>query len=179
MCRCGECFGCLTHTLPEIPASAVDQYGWIEWGYKMLVEQGMGVEALMCEAIGSYQGDYLFVVTDGNRFGFLTFGYGSCSGCDALQACGGLESLTELRNSLYNSIHWEPSRKTLAQWMRDRDWEGQWFWHEEGTREFVRAAVSMLEAEPALTNCDPGDEHQDNNVPCIGCVERCGQCQES
>jgi hypothetical protein len=29
-----------------------------------------------------------------------------------------------------------------------------------------------------LTNSDPGDEQEDreDNAPCIGCVERCGQC---
>lgn len=37
---------------------------------------------------GSYSGDTRLIYTDSNsRYGILTFGWGSCSGCDALQSC--------------------------------------------------------------------------------------------
>jgi hypothetical protein len=39
------------------------------------------------EEFGDYQGDIAVVFREGNRKGYLIFGYGSCSGCDALEAC--------------------------------------------------------------------------------------------
>lgn len=46
------------------------------WGYQIDFQ----------EVIGSYQGDFVFGLRDGDRYGFVVIGYGSCSGCDALEA---------------------------------------------------------------------------------------------
>lgn len=34
-----------------------------------------------------YQGDSRLLYREDDRIGFLQFGWGSCSGCDSLQAC--------------------------------------------------------------------------------------------
>lgn len=41
------------------------------------------------EYCGSYQGDIVFRVEDKGRIGYLVWGYGSCSGCDELEAAYG------------------------------------------------------------------------------------------
>ena len=45
-----------------------------------------GFEILGWESFGSYQGDYAAVVKKDGKVGFTVIGYGSCSGCDALEA---------------------------------------------------------------------------------------------
>lgn len=67
---------------------------------------------------GSYQGDIAVVFRDGNRKGYLIIGYGSCSGCDALEAvrpwCWCDDECTcdwsgveKLRDSLFRAINWD------------------------------------------------------------------------
>lgn len=55
---------------------------------------------------GDYQGDSLYLITDETRFGILTFGWGSCSGCDALEACSSQSDLDSLQDDLEKSIVW-------------------------------------------------------------------------
>lgn len=43
------------------------------------------------EYCGMYQGDIVFRVEDAGRIGYLVWGYGSCSGCDELEAVYGNE----------------------------------------------------------------------------------------
>lgn len=112
-------------------------------GYLELVAT-MGVDVVKHETIGSYQGDYLLIVKEGGSYGYLEFGYGSCSGCDALQACSSMEDVAALRQRLYESIQWGPSAAALAQWMKDRDWESQWVWHESEAATWIREAAKML-----------------------------------
>lgn len=54
--------------------------------YKLGLER-LGYEIIAWEDFGCYQGDYAAIVKSGNNIGFVVIGYGSCSGCDALQAC--------------------------------------------------------------------------------------------
>lgn len=50
------------------------------------IMERQGFEILDWEAFGSYQGDYAAIVKKDNKVGFIVIGYGSCSGCDALEA---------------------------------------------------------------------------------------------
>lgn len=45
-----------------------------------------GFEILDWESFGSFQGDHAAIVKKDGKVGFIVVGYGSCSGCDALQA---------------------------------------------------------------------------------------------
>lgn len=70
------------------------------------------------EYFGSYQGDIVVIVEDGSRKGYLIIGYGSCSGCDELEAvmpwcyckeecsCDWSE-VEDLRDRLLRSIIWD------------------------------------------------------------------------
>lgn len=61
-----------------------------------------GNDILLDETLGSYQGDYLFYLV--NKFtgkhGFVVVGYGSCSGCDALEACDTIKDLQSLQDDV-------------------------------------------------------------------------------
>jgi hypothetical protein len=82
------------------------------------------------------------------RFGYLKFGWGSCSGCDALQGCQSLDEIAELRRDLHARIQWGTRAELLA-FLRTHDWEGEYDWGAE-QRRFVRAAIALLD--------DPGGE---------------------
>lgn len=82
-----------------------------------------GFDVLVWEEEHSYQGDTLAVLRDGSRVGFMTFGWGSCSGCDALQACHTAKDYAELASQLRGSIQWHDSLAALREAMDARDWE--------------------------------------------------------
>lgn len=73
-----------------------------------------------------YQGDSWYVLLNGSRYGWLTFGWGSCSGCDALQACSNAQEVNELRDELYRSITWYDSKKELLEWLESKEWSTEY-----------------------------------------------------
>ena len=75
-----------------------------------------------------YQGDSIAFVykdnKDGRGYGWLTFGWGSCSGCDALQACDeDLICLARLSRDLVNGIIWHSDAYLAANAVVEHDWE--------------------------------------------------------
>ncbi len=44
-------------------------------------------DIMVAESYGDYQGDSMYMIRRGARFGMVRVGWGSCSGCDALEAC--------------------------------------------------------------------------------------------
>ena len=93
-----------------------------------------------------YQGDsrVLFFDKSVGRYGYLNFGWGSCSGCDALQSCTSLKEVEKLRDSLHTSIIWQDSKEEMLAFFQNRDWETQYSWHAEETKEFVKQCVELL-----------------------------------
>lgn len=75
-----------------------------------------------------YQGDTWILYNDGGRYGYLQFGWGSCSGCDALQGCGSIEEVQELMDSLYESIRWFDNKNEAKQWFATHDFKGDYCW---------------------------------------------------
>lgn len=92
-----------------------------------------------------YQGDSYLVLRDGERFGYLIFGWGSCSGCDWLQDCNSYEDVAELHADLVSKIHWEPSSAELRKWMIERDWSLQHDSYGSRFDEFLPKALAALE----------------------------------
>lgn len=78
-------------------------------------------KVLLEENYGSYQGDTLAIIKDKGKLGFLNFGWGSCSGCDALQACSTTEELANLMERLFNNIKWFDSLTELKTWVLEAD----------------------------------------------------------
>lgn len=90
-----------------------------------------------------YQGDSRVLFKDGDKFGILIFGWGSCSGCDALQACETDEEVVSLQRSLYNSIIWRSKEQTLDYFL-NHDWKGDFGYGQKENQEFVEKAISYL-----------------------------------
>ena len=91
-----------------------------------------------------YQGDSLLIYkNDKNHFGFLSFGWGSCSGCDALQACDTVEDLQELMDHLYNSIIWFDSKDALSTFVNEHDWKSDYI-DDELREKFINKAQEFL-----------------------------------
>ncbi len=62
----------------------------------------------------SYQGSsWVLLKAKNNQFGYLTYAWGSCSGCDALEACDDNKEREELHSELWNSITWNKSLDKL------------------------------------------------------------------
>jgi hypothetical protein len=111
----------------ELPDADADELGpWFNLpDYHELVAS-LGVDVLFTAAEGDYEGDWAFVLADqSGRIGWLVFGYGSCSGCDALQACEDVKAVASLRDSLERSIDWFDSPAEFAAWAESYDWDGQ------------------------------------------------------
>ena len=70
-----------------------------------------------------YQGDSLYLLKDGTRIGLLEFGWGSCSGCDALQSCGSVAEVVALRDELFDKIKWFESLAEVVEYISTKDWE--------------------------------------------------------
>lgn len=110
-----------------------DKHSWFypPYGYDELLAS-MEFEVLGQTEHGDYQGDTQALVRDGDRYGYLLFGWGSCSGCDALQDCSSVAEATELRDSIAEGIHWFDSAADLRKYLGDRDWALQWLGEEMG-----------------------------------------------
>lgn len=93
-----------------------------------------------------YQGDSRVLYQDGDRIGYLQFGWGSCSGCDALQACSTIDEVQDLMDSLQNRVKWFEDKTTALDWFRTHDWAGDYSYHQEEQAEFVEKAIKFLSA---------------------------------
>jgi len=82
------------------------------------------------------KGDSWYLLKKEDLYGYLSFGWGSCSGCDALQRCSSFEEVAELYNKLKNSITWRTKEET-AKWFDEHDWEGDYCYYEEEFKEFL------------------------------------------
>lgn len=67
-----------------------------------------------------YQGDSRFILEKDGKYGFLYFGWGSCSGCDALQSCDNYEQVDELIDDLERGIVWKDSIKEIKEYVSTR-----------------------------------------------------------
>lgn len=74
----------------------------------------------------NYQGDSWYLFKKGNKYGYLVFGWGSCSACDALQACNNFNDLKELLETLVSKIIWK-SKEEMLEYFITKDWELEYY----------------------------------------------------
>lgn len=91
-----------------------------------------------------YSGDSLVLYSKGITFGFLSFGWGSCSGCDSLQACCSYTDIDKLRTRLKDGIQWKTLDEMLN-FLRNHDWEGS-FINANLAEDFKKQARTALVA---------------------------------
>lgn len=98
--------------------------------------------------IGDYQGDYLILYDfSDDNYGFLTFGFGSCTVCDALQSCESTEEIQELMDNIYNSIVRFNSKHEVIYFLNNHDWQGDWYWDTVDKDEFINSCIKYLDGE--------------------------------
>lgn len=101
---------------------------------------------IICEAhTQDWQGDSLYALKDlaASTYGFLCFGWGSCSGCDALEACNTAEDLQELMDDLLSSIIPFDDKESLCTFLKEHDWEGDFVDTKLG-EDFTRETTKIL-----------------------------------
>lgn len=118
-----------------------ETFPWVSDYVPML--ESMGAVLLQVDD-DDYQGDSRVLYRDGERVGLLIFGWGSCSGCDALQACSTYGEVDALRGELLNGIKWFASPADALQYFNTHDWEGDYSWSDDKSREFVAKAQALL-----------------------------------
>lgn len=106
--------------------------------YESIIED-QGVEVLNSLYMGDYQGDILMIVRNkAGQFGVLTTGYGSCSGCDALEACYGFkEEEDNLARDLINSVIWHDP-ENIIEYLDNKDWEGSYYGQAQELSDFIK-----------------------------------------
>lgn len=106
------------------------------YSYNELIDS-MELDEVFSEHDNDYQGDSYYLFKRGDEFGILVFGWGSCSGCDALEAAyGNIEETTALRDDLYASIRWM-SRDELKEWVGNKQWDSEWYYYREAGKDFI------------------------------------------
>mgnify|MGYP001426069268 CR=1 FL=1 len=104
-------------------------------------------EILLKEDEKDYSGDSYVLYRDNPRYGYLCFGWGSCSGCDALQACESYEDIDQLIESLRMQIKWFDSPSELLAFFDTHDWRGDFISSEETRDKFLLGARKILQSE--------------------------------
>lgn len=94
--------------------------------YSSLIDS-FEVTTLIEEHDNDYQGDSYLLLSNGSEFGLLIFGWGSCSGCDALEACSSPVEVTELRDELWNSITWR-TESQMIEYLSAKDWSLEYYY---------------------------------------------------
>lgn len=110
----------------------------------LLEATGLTVET--SKDFGSYQGDSIAVVSDGVRRGIVVWGYGSCSGCDALEGATpsywredeeqDWSEVNSLADSLLESVRWAPDGDVslIAKEMLDKN---DWYLYDEEMKSYL------------------------------------------
>jgi hypothetical protein len=116
-------------------------YGKAYPSYEQIVD-ALG-KTVVYERAGDYQGDLFYLIQDGDRYGFVSIGYGSCSGCDAMEACDSKEEVMELAGSIESGVRWFDNKAAARTFFEEHDWAGDWsFYH---VQTFLNECWAVLE----------------------------------
>lgn len=122
-------------------ASEIYDIGKYWWDYTPMLEEFGTI--ILREDDEGYQGDSFLIYHNDNKYGYLSFGWGSCSGCDALQGCRTISEVQELMDSLYDDIVWYDSIKELQDHFGNTDWDLKWEGHSSSFRRLVEKIMAL------------------------------------
>lgn len=116
--------------------------------YHELIED-RAIKILLDTEDNDYQGNsFLLVqrVPPTRDLGFLSYGWGSCSGCDALEAAyGDPQALAELGDELVAGTRWFDGAEALYAWMQDEESHDlQWWGHSDAFKRWLREVTEWL-----------------------------------
>lgn len=113
-------------------------------------------DTVLSENIGDYQGDTLLILKNKDYYsyqpkfvwGFLSSGYGSCSGCDAWEGADTGKEQFELLVEEVKDIKWFESLKLLQDYVSDLyNRELEWYGNEPEYKDFVTSVLALTDAE--------------------------------
>lgn len=135
----------INEVYPECIGTSLDgeEYFNYPFDYTPLLDS-FGYTTLLQVDDDDFQGDSRLLFQDGTRCGLLIFGWGSCSGCDALQSCESIKEIEDLRSSLLNSIKWFDTPAECLHYFNTHDWRGDYSWHDKETGKFVADGIRVL-----------------------------------
>lgn len=113
--------------------------------------KAMELKVLAEADLGYYQGDWVGLVKneafsyDGQDYGVIVVGYGSCSGCDEWQATGDPAKRAELVAKLLRDAKWFAELDEAKAYVADPDRALEFYSHEDGWPAFVEAAQKASE----------------------------------
>ena len=117
-----------------------DSWGWSD--YQPMIDSFGYVQVQVDD--NDYQGDTRVLLEKEGKYGHLLFGWGSCSGCDSLQACGNIDDVQQLADELYDSIKWFEGKSDCLDYFKNHDWEGDYCWHQKETKEYIDGVIEFL-----------------------------------
>ena len=95
---------------------------------------------------GIDHGDSFVFYQDSGRYGYLSFGWGSSSGSDALQSCKTIADATALQTQLLNEIIWFDTAPDALTYFQTHDWRFHHFWIQPEFHTFVDQVIAILTA---------------------------------
>lgn len=125
----------------EIYPSYTDDHFYGPSDYTPIIE-ACG-EVVVREDQNDYQGDTWALLRRGDEWGYLCFGWGSCSGCDALQACDNVADLQCLADEIEARVTWR-TRDEMREWFRSHDWAGDYHATDPDRIRFTERALEAL-----------------------------------
>lgn len=99
-----------------------------EWSYHNLLKI-RNYWPVASSSTGGYQGDYLVVTKKDGEYGVIIIGYGSCSGCDALQSCRDMKDVRDLAMGM-NPMPVGRTKEDVISYLVNKDWECH-FWDDD------------------------------------------------
>lgn len=104
------------------------------------------VDAIVLEeSDDNYQGDSFLVVNANWRdnYGYITFGWGSCSGCDAWESEDTPADRAQLITDILKSSKWFDDLDSLKAYIASPDREGDWYSDNETWKTFARKVAEL------------------------------------
>ena len=114
---------------------------WAPSSYTPIIEY-LGTVVLRYDEPG-YQGDTYAILKKGDEYGFICFGWGSCSGCDALQGCNSYEDVGSIIQWLQESVSWYDSLDEVKQYVEGRNGENSYMYYMDEWETFVEQVMEL------------------------------------
>jgi hypothetical protein len=109
--------------------------------------KALDAKILADEDLGYYQGDHVALIGNDyyadDKVGFLSIGYGSCSGCDEWEAAETIAERAEIVTRIISNIKWFEGVDAAKAYVLSPDTELQWYAHDDSWASFVKKVEAL------------------------------------